>query len=101
MKQGSYASVLDPAKTLFQVRNVRQDFEQSTDGLAITRVINLLNGIEPFIDMSRVGEQIFKRSSMPTHLISKSGLPSHSRNLRRPNFVLVLFKIPSKDPSNL
>lgn len=97
----SYTSVLNSTKTLFQIGEVRQELQQRADGSTFTVIMYLLNGVKTLIDVPGQGELKSITDSIPTHLISKSGLPSNSRNLRNPNFVLVLFKIPSNDPSTL
>jgi hypothetical protein len=97
----SYTSVLNPTKALFQVGKVRQEFQQRADGSAFAVVVYLLNSVETLVDIPRQGERVPKSPLMPAHLISKSGLPSNSRNFRSPNFVLVLFKIHSNDPCTL
>ena len=97
----SYTSVLDSTQTLFQVWEVGQEFQQRADSFAFAVVVYLLNGIETLVNIPRLGKHIPQTPSMATHSISKSGLPSNSRNFRSPNFVLVLFKIHSNDPSVL
>ena len=51
-----YTPVLDSAKTLFQVGEVRQDFQQRTDGSTFTVVVYLLNGVKTLVNIPGEGE---------------------------------------------
>ena len=63
-KGKTYTSVLDSAKSLFQVRKARQEFEQTADGSAFTIIMYLLNDVKTIVNISWLGQQIFEIPSV-------------------------------------
>ena len=47
----SYTPILDSTKTLFQVGEVRQEFQQCTDGSAFAVAMYLLNGVKTLVNI--------------------------------------------------